>query len=144
MATFVMFDEGIYNILNGAIDLDTDSFKVCLSNTAPTAATDDEIADITQIAAGFGYSTGGQVLDNVSLAESGAGTGIWIWTFDDETFTASGGSIGTFRYVVIFSDTSTNDKLVGYLDYGTPITITNGNSFTIDVGASGVIQFSEA
>lgn len=144
MSTVVMFDEGIYNILNGAIDLDTDTFNIALSNTAPDAAADDELADITQIAAGNGYSTGGQALSSVTLAESGAGTGIWIWSFADETFTASGGSIAAFRYVVIFSDTSTNDKLVAYLDYGSSITITNGNSFTVDVGASGVIQFAEA
>lgn len=144
MSQVVMFDEGIYNVLNGAIDLDTDTFNMALSNTAPDAAADDELADITQIAAGNGYSTGGQALDNVTLSESGAGTGIWIWTFDDETFTASGGSIATFRYMIIFSDTSTNDKLLCYIDYGTSLSITNGNSFTTDVTASGVIQFQEA
>jgi hypothetical protein len=140
-----MFDDGIYNILNGAIDLDTDTFKVALSNTAPDAAADDEFGDITEISAGFGYSAGGQTVDNVSLAESGGGTGVWIWTFDDETFTASGGSIGPFRYVIIYSDTSTGDKLVGYLDYGTAITLTDGNSFSADTTAgTGVIQFAEA
>lgn len=144
MATFTMFDEGIYNILNNAIDLDTDSFKVALSNTAPTADTFDEFADITEIAAGSGYTAAGQVLDSVTLAETGAGTGIWQWSFADETFTASGGTIGPFRYVIVYSDTSVGDKLVGYLDYGTSISITSGNSFTVDVGASGVIRFQEA
>ena len=70
---------------------------------------------------------------------------MWRWSFADATWTASGGSIGPFRYPVVYSDTSTGDKLVGFLDYTTSITITNGNSFTVDVNATnGVIQFSEA
>lgn len=137
MATFVLFDEFKLNVTNATINLSTDSFKVALSNTAPTAATDDEFIDITEISAGNGYVAGGQVLDNRTWAETGAGTGIWQFTTDDEVFTASGGTIGPFRYVVVYSDTSTNDKLVGYLDYGSSISVTDGNTFTVDVGANG-------
>lgn len=144
MATLVLFDEFINNLITGVIDLDSDTFNAALTNTAPDAAADDELADITQIAAGNGYSTGGVALTSVTVAESGAGTGIWIWSAADFSWTASGGSMAAFRYVVIFSDTSTNDKLVGYLDYGSSITITSGNSFTGDIGSSGIIQFQEA
>jgi hypothetical protein len=137
MATLVLFDEFKLNVTNATINLSTDSFKVALSNTAPTAATDDELVDITQIAAGNGYTAGGQLLDSVTWAETGAGTGIWQFTSADEVFTASGGTIGPFRYVILYSDTSTNDKLIGYLDYGSSISVTDGNTFTVDVGANG-------
>ena len=141
---FILFDEFIYNLGAGNIDLDSHTFKAVLSNTAPTAATDDELADITQIANGNGYTTGGVTLTSVTWAESGAGTGIWIWSAADFSWTASAGSIATFRYVVIYSDTSTGDKLVGYSDYGTAVDITTGNSFTADIGASGIFQAQEA
>lgn len=143
MAAFVFFDEAILNMLNGAIDLDSHTFKAVLSNTAPTAASDDELTDITQIANGNGYTTGGVTLASVTLLETGAGTGIWQWTVADFSWTASGGSIATFQYVVIYSDTSTNDKLLGYFDYGGAVNITTGNTFTVDVGASGVFRAQE-
>lgn len=140
MATFIFFDEFKLNVTNTNINLSSDTFKVALSNTAPTLATDDELADITQITAANGYSSGGTALTSVSWAETGAGTGIWQFTSADVVFTASGGTIGPFRYVVLYSDTSTNDKLIGYLDYGSSISVTNGNTFTVDVGASGWFQ----
>ena len=140
MATFTLFHEAIYNILNGAIDLDSHTHKAVLTNSAPTAATDDELADITQITQQNGYTTGGVTLSSVTLTETGAGTGIWQWTAADFSWSASGGDFGPFRYIVIYSDTSTGDKLVGYLDYGSAISITNGNSFTVDIGASGILR----
>ena len=140
MATFTFFHEFKGNLGEKLIDMNGDTFKVALSNTAPTAATDDELADITQIANGFGYTTGGVTLANPSWAETGAGTGVWRFTSDDFSWTASGGDIATFRYLVLYSDTSTNDKLVGYLDYGGAVNITNGNTFTGDVGASGYFE----
>jgi len=143
MAAFIFFDECIFNSLNGAIDYDTHTFKAALSNTAPTVATFDELADITEIANANGYTTGGVTLTSVTLAETGGGTGIWQWSCADFSWTASGGSIGTFQYVVIYSDTSTTDKLIGYYDYGGAVNITTGNTFTVDIGASGIFQAQE-
>ena len=144
MATFTMYDEGIFNILSNAVDLDTDTFKAALTNTAPDAAAHDEFVDITEITAQNGYVAGGQILDNVALTETGAGTGIWQWTFDDETFTAAGGTFGPFRYAVVYSDTSTGDKLIGFADNGVSTSVADGNSFTLNVGSTGVIRFQEA
>ena len=140
MATFTFFHEFKGNLGEKLIDMNGDTFKVALTNTAPTAATDDELADITQISGTNGYTTGGVTLANPSWAETGAGTGVWRFTSDDFSWTASGGDIATFRYLVLYSDTSTNDKLVGYLDYGGAVNITNGNTFTGDVGASGYFE----
>lgn len=140
MPTFTLFHEFIFNLGGSDIDLDSDTFKAVLSNSAPSAANNTVLADITQIANGNGYLTGGVTLASVTWLETGAGTGIWQWSAADFTWTASGGSIATFQYVAIYDDTSASDKLVGYLDYGSALNITNGNSFTVDVGASGIFR----
>lgn len=144
MATaFSKFHEFVGNVGLARINLNTDTFKAVLTNSAPSAANDDELTDITQIANGSGYTTGGVTLANVAWAETGAGTGIWKFTCDDFSWTASGGSIGPFQYVVIYSDTSSGDKLVCYNNYGAALTITDGNSFTVDINASnGILQVS--
>lgn len=142
MATFTLFDKFKEYVCDGTIDLDTHTFKAALSNTAPdvNATTGDTVfADITEIAAGNGYTAGGDALTTVTWAETGSGTGIYQWTSADNVWTASGGSIGPFRYVIVYDDTPTSpaDPLVGYLDYGSSITVTSGNTFTVDVGANG-------
>ena len=142
MATAVMFHEAMLNIGSGLIDLDTHSFKAVLTNSAPVQATGSLLADITQIANGNGYTTGGVALASVTYTESGAGTGIWVWTAADFSWTASGGSIADFRYVVVYDDTATGDPLVLYMDYGATVTITTGNTFTVDVQTAGLARFT--
>lgn len=144
MATFIFFDEFKKYLGDGTIDLDTHTFKAMLTNSAPTAGTNTVKADITEISAGNGYTAGGATLGSVTWAETGSGTGIWQFTAADTVWTASGGSIGPFRYVVLYDDTPTSpaDPLVGMLDYGSAVTITDGNTFTVDVGASGLFRLS--
>lgn len=142
MATFVFFHEFKKYLGDGTIDLDTHTFKAVLTNTAPTAASDTILANITQISNGNGYTTGGTSLSSVTWSETGAGTGIWRWNAADFTWTASGGSIGPFRYVIFYDDTAAGDELVGYLDYGTNLTVTDGNAFTVDIGTSGIFELS--
>jgi hypothetical protein len=144
MATFTFYDEGILNILKALIDLDGDTFKAVLTNSAPDAAAHDELADVTQIANGGGYTTGGETLTSVGLAETSGGSGVWVWSAADFSWTATSGGMAEFRYVVIYSDTSSGDKLVGYLDYGSGLTIEEGNAFTVDVQSGGIFQASEA
>jgi len=142
MATFTFFDEFKKFLGDGTIDLDSHTFGAALTNSAPNGGTNTVLADITQISAGNGYSTGGQSLTSVTWTETGSGTGIWRWNAADFTWTASGGSIGPFRYIIFFDDTAASDELVGYLDYGTNLTITDGNAFTVDIGTSGIFELS--
>jgi hypothetical protein len=139
MAAFTFFDEFFNHLATGVHNLSTASLKIALSNTAPNDATNTVFADITEISAGSGYTATGHTLDSEAWAETGAGTGIWQLTSADEVITASGGNIGPFRYVILYNDTPTSpaDPLIGYLDYGSSITVTDGNTFTIDVGANG-------
>lgn len=117
-------------------NLGSDTLKVALTNTAPNA-TDTQLSQITQISNGNGYTTGGSTATQSSSAQS---SGTYKLVLGDVTFTASGGSIGPFRYVVLYNDTASNDELIGYYDYGAALTITNGNSFLVDFdGSAGVL-----
>lgn len=144
MATFTFFESFVRDLGNGVIDLDTHTFKAALTNTAPDTDAHEVLASITQIANGNGYTTGGVTLASVTWAETGAGTGVWRFNCADFSWTASGGSIGPFRYVVIYDDTPTSpaDPLVGLLDYGSALTLTDGNTFSADVGANGLFLAS--
>jgi hypothetical protein len=139
MATFTKFNAFIENLGKKLIDLNGDTLKVALTNTAPTAATDDELADITQVANGNGYTTGGTAVASNAYSQT-SGTG--KLTGNDVVFTASG-SMGPFRYAALYSDTSTGDKLIGYWDYGSSITLASGETFTVDFDATnGILQIA--
>jgi hypothetical protein len=63
----------------------------------------------------------------------------------DLTVTASGGSVGPFQYLYIYNDTVTSpaDPILGYYDYGSALTLNDGDSFTFNFDDSnGVIQLS--
>jgi len=140
MATFTKFNKFIENLGRKAFNLNTDTLKIALTNTAPTAATDGVLADITQISAGNGYTSGGAAVGSNAYSQTG-GTG--KLTGNDVVFTASGGTIGAFRYAILYDDTATNDELIGYWDYGSGVTLQDGETFTVDVNPSnGYLQLS--
>lgn len=106
--------------------------KAAIHTDAPTVATDDELADLTQIT-GTGYTAGGDDTQN-GMTESG---GTATWTGVDITWTAGAADwTSTARYVSVHNDTSTGDKLLGSWDYGTTFAVGNGETFTLDFGAS--------
>ena len=151
MATFKLFDEFGKDLHNGVHNFTSHTFRVALTNTAPTQDTDATLTNVTQISAGNGYT---QVADgagttvSLTIAETSAGSGVWRLgtSSSDCVFTASGGSIGPFRYAVVVNDTPTSpaNPLVGYLDYGSSITVTDGNTFTVDAGANGWYEYTVA
>ena len=135
MASYVKFYTFVGDLANKAHDLlgtagaSADTCNVALSNTAPTAATDTVFANITEISAGNGYTAGGASTGNVGASSSGTFT----LTGTNVTWTASGGSVGPFRYIV-FYNTSTSPltkPLIGYWDYGSSLTLQDGDSFTV-------------
>ena len=140
MAAFTFFDEFKKYIADGTIDLDGDTFLIYLTNNAPNVATHTVKADIAGITVENGYN---EITIAPTWTETGAGTGIWRFANDgDEVWTASGGSFGPFRYVILYDTTpaaTPTDPLVGYWDYGSSISITNGNTFTVDLDANNEI-----
>lgn len=130
MASFNKFNMFVENLAEKVHDLGSDSLKIMLSNTVPVI-TNTVKANITEISAGNGYSAGGIVASVTSSAQT---AGTYKLVLADNAFTASGGTIGPFRYVVLYNDTPTSptDPLIGWWDYGSAVTLQNGETFTVD------------
>lgn len=136
MASYNKFQDYAEQLNKAKHDWSSHTFKAPLTNTAPTASqTTWNTTDHPAPAAANGYTAGGQALDTVTLTES---SGTAKVTIADEVYTASGGNLGPFRYVVIYNDTQTSpaDAAVAWYDYGSSITLADGETFTIDFDAT--------
>ena len=139
MATYNKFNAFVADVANKVHNLGSDTIKVMLTNTAPTSSNAVK-ADITEISAGNGYTTGGTQSTQVSSTQT---SGTYTLKLNNVTYTASGGSIGPYRYAVLYNSTPASGNLIGYWDYGTSITLTAGNQFTVSFDATnGVIQLT--
>jgi len=120
----------------------TDVLRMALTNTTPNVATHTVLADITQLSTGGGYTggaNGGESCGSLTINKTGGV--ITVRAASDIVFTASGGSIGPFRYVVLYNSTATNDAaaadpLIGYWDYGSALTLNDGETLTADINAT--------
>lgn len=136
MATYTKFNQFVDDLVKGVHKFQSDTIKVALTNSAPSAATDAVFADISEISSGNGYTAGGAASGiTVSVA-----SGVAKVTADDVVFTATG-SVGPFRYIVIYNDTPTSpaDPLIGFADFGSSVTLASGQTFTVDFdGTNGL------
>lgn len=132
MASYNKYNIFTENLSKGVHVFGTNSIKVLLSNTTPNASTHALKSDATEISAGNGYSAGGATA-TASLSRTGGVTSI---IGVDVVFTASGGTVGPFRYAILWDDTPTSplDPLIGWWDYGSSITLNSTETFTVDFG----------
>lgn len=122
-------------------NLGSDTLKVLLTNTTPVA-TNTVKANLTEISAGNGYTAGGTAATITSSAQT---SGTYKLVLGDVVFTAAGGSIGPFRYAVLYNDTPTSpaDPLIGWYDYGSSITLADTETLTVDFDATnGVLTLT--
>ena len=129
MAAFNKFNSFVEALAEKVHNLGSDTLKVMLTNTAPVA-TNSIKSNITEISAGNGYTAGGNTAAVTSSAQT-SGT-YKLVLGDPTTWTATGGSLGPFRYAVLYNDTATNKELIGWWDYGSSVTLASGESFTVD------------
>ena len=139
MAAYNKFDSFVEAVHEAVHDFSSDTFKVMLTNTAPLS-TNRVKSDLTEAAAGNGYTAGGEAVTVSSSTETG-GTYTAVLS-GDTVFAASGGNIADFRYAVLYNDTSTGDALVGFWDYGSSISPADGESFTLETDGVTLITAS--
>ncbi|WP_431014568.1 hypothetical protein [Bradyrhizobium pachyrhizi] len=129
MAAFNKFNQFVGDLGNKVHNLSTDAMKIMLTDVAPVA-TNTVKANITEIAAGFGYTAGGGAAAFTSWSQV---AGLWKLVLVPVQFTAAGGNIAQFRYAVLYNTTPAGGPLVGWWDYGAEVNLTNGNSFTVQL-----------
>lgn len=130
MATYVKFQDFVEALGLGEHNLNTDTLRVYLTNATPSVSADADKADLAEISQSplNGYPELGTDIQNTYSETGGTGTVAAV----DVVFTASGGTIGPFRYAVVYNDTHSTDGLVCYWDYGSSITLNDGETFTVD------------
>jgi hypothetical protein len=133
MAAFNKFNTFALALTEKKHNLTSDTLVIALTNTVPVA-TNAVLADITQIS--YTNLSSRTVTTTSNTQSSGTEKLILV----DLVLTASG-AVATFRYAVLYNDTATNDELIGWWDYGSAITMANGETFTVDFdGTNGVLQ----
>lgn len=115
---------------NGSHNLSTAQLVValCAAANAPVA-TNTQLSNLTQIS----YTNLSS--RNITTTSSTQSSGTYKLVCQDLLLTASG-AVATFRYVVLYDDTSTNDLLICWWDYGADVTLANTETFNIDLDQS--------
>lgn len=138
MASFSKFNSFVEALAEKVHNLGSDTLTVALCATANApVASNTQLSDLTQIS----YTNlSSRVLTVSSSAQS---SGTYKLVINDLTLTASGGAVAAFQYVVIYNDTATNDELICWFDYGSALTLADGESLTLDFdGTNGLLQLA--
>jgi hypothetical protein len=136
MAVLNKFHSFLSALANGDHGLGSETMAIALTNTMPDVSQDVDIADLTEI----NYTNcSSRLLTTVSADVSG---GVFNLIFQDLVLSASGGSVGPFRYIVLYNPDA-GDLLIGYYDYGSELTLNDGETLKLDFSDSlGAIQIS--
>jgi hypothetical protein len=133
MASFNKFRSFVEDLAEKKHNLGSDTLTIALTAAAnPPVATNTVLADLTQIS----YTNlSSRALGGVTSAQT---LGVYKLDANDLVLTASG-AVATFRYLVLYNDTASNDELIGWYDYGSDVTLASGETFTITWDAAGIL-----
>lgn len=138
MATWNKIHQFPEDLAHGVHNLSTDAIMVALTTAAdaPVAA-DNTLADLTTIA----YTNLSSRAITTTSSEQAGGT--YKLILQDLTLTSTGGATGPFRYIALYNDSSVSNSLLGFYDYGSDLTLQDGESLTIDFSeVNGVLQIA--
>lgn len=127
---------------NGAVNLLSDTIKCMLTNTVPVS-TNAIYSDISsnELTGSTGYTAGGATVTLVSSTQT-SGNYKYLASMANPTWTA-GATWNPFRYAVMYDSSASIKALIGWWDYGSALTLTNTQTFTITLDATnGVFQLS--
>ena len=141
MASFNKFNSFVEALAEKVHDLASDQLKLALTNGAPSGA-HFSLSQLTEI----DYTNLSS--RDLTVGSSGQTLGTYTLIINDITLTAAGGSVGPFRYVVIYNETANLASpalgdLIGWYDYGSDLTLADGESLTVDFdGVNGVLSIT--
>lgn len=138
MATWNKIHQFVEDLAHGVHDLETDQLVValCAAANAPEA-TDATLSVLTTIDYTYLSSR------NITTTSSEQTSGTYKLTLQDLTLTSTGDATGPFRYVAIYNNGSVANSLLGFYDYGSDLTLQDGESLTIDFSeVNGALQIA--
>lgn len=129
MATYEKFECFVGDLGLKKHDLNGDELKVYITDNAPSTSADSIKTDLVGITEENGYAAA----DIVNTYSEATGTGTLGGT--DKVWTASAGGFGPGRYVPLYNETQTDpvDPLICWWDYGSSVTVNEGETFTVDI-----------
>ncbi len=140
MASYNKFEQFVEDLAEKVHDLGADQLTVALTAAASApVATNSVLADLTEIS----YTN--LSARNITTSTSAQTSGTYKLVLTDLVLTASGGSVAAFRYVVIYNNAPAAplDPLVAWYDYGSDLTLADGETLTLDFSAAnGVLQIT--
>tara|TARA_R110002126_G_scaffold10363_2_gene47167 strand:+ start:5899 stop:6318 length:420 start_codon:yes stop_codon:yes gene_type:complete len=139
MAVFNKFNSFVEALAEKVHNLGADTLTVALSNTLPVN-TNTVLANITQIAY-TNIQNGGTTGRDLTGVTSGQVSGTYTLDANNLVLTAIG-TVPTFRYVILFNQSATNDELIGWYDYGAAVNVLNGETFTVTWDAAGILTLA--
>jgi hypothetical protein len=138
MATYNKFNSFVEALAEKVHNLGADTLTIALTSSANApVSTNTQLSNLTQIS----YTNLSSRVLTTSASSQTSGT--YKLVINDLVLTASGGSVAPFQYVVIYNDTATNDELICWFDYGSSVTLANGETLTLDFdGTNGLLQIA--
>ena len=147
MATFTKVNGFVEHLSEGVHDLGANQLRLALSNTAPASETPDPtvltadavLANVTEIA--YTNLASDPTSRNLTVTTSAQTSGTYTLDADDVVLTASGGAMAEFRYIYIYNTAGTGvtDPLIGYYDYGSGLTLADGETLTVAFDVAGIL-----
>lgn len=137
MAAFVENDVFSEDMANKIHDLNSDTFRWVLSNTAPAVGTTFLLSNVTQIATSGGYTQMTDGAGGLTTTLSFSRTGQTTTVSGTQVVLTATGAVGPFRYLILVNDTPTSplNPVIGWVDHGSAVTMANTDTYTIPAGA---------
>jgi len=144
------FDQWLVDVQEALHDHETDTFKLGLitSGVTPAATTSDPRwgagggtnLSSSQVTPGGNYSSGGPTMANPTVTLTG---GAGVFDADDVSIAQHASNPNNARWGIIYNDTDTGKRAVGFVDLGATIDLTAG-TFSVAWNASGIASMNQA
>jgi len=139
---WLFYNQAKRYLMDGTIDLNSDSFRMALFTSASNAATLtlSSYSQLTnEVAEQFGYSSSGKAL--TPTWSTGASASEMRFDATATIWSAAGGDISNVKYAVVFE--TGDGKLVCVSQLSTSqFNVTSGNTLTVTPSGNGIFELN--
>jgi len=133
----VFFNSGKRDILNGVIDLNSDSiYAMAVSGYTPNKDTHTKRSDVTGEISGTGYTAGGKALTGQTYTQNNTSDRA-VFDADDLVWSSASFSATGLVFYKRRGGLASADELIYFMDFGGTLTATGGD-FKVTFDANGI------